>query len=341
MATLTFQCPKCGKTHDRIKPEMAGFKVRCQCGFVFRLGPKSAKNKQAFEEKVKEKFNSKSKSSKAAAQSNQDRILRADPIDLFGDEMLDLIPEGSIPEMMVEPPLQEQVKSPDDPIRRPIPLPDEDSEDPFVSLLPTALPFGGPSKSRKRKSPLATTPTGGMVDNLGTRSKRSKSPMAGPIWTIVLSSLGSLLMLANIRLVFIEALIRQFAALKIATSLSVVIGTAIMTITLVFAVALTIFLIVSGIVAIIELTTRTHRGWAIRWAGFVSLGMLGCLLLVFFNLSANLIYAKQLLDSNGANINDAQTYTAIVRTGFVMLFCALVPAATAITGISRNFQRSN
>jgi len=43
MATLSFNCPKCDKVHSRIKPEMAGHKVRCQCGFVFRLGPKSQK----------------------------------------------------------------------------------------------------------------------------------------------------------------------------------------------------------------------------------------------------------------------------------------------------------
>ena len=40
MATLSFTCPKCQRQHDRVKTEMAGFKVRCQCGHVFRLGPK-------------------------------------------------------------------------------------------------------------------------------------------------------------------------------------------------------------------------------------------------------------------------------------------------------------
>ncbi len=39
--TLTFQCPGCGKIHQGVKPEMAGHKVRCQCGFVFRLGSKA------------------------------------------------------------------------------------------------------------------------------------------------------------------------------------------------------------------------------------------------------------------------------------------------------------
>ena len=43
MPTLSFSCPKCGKEHSRIKPEMSGHKVRCQCGFVFRLGSKTEK----------------------------------------------------------------------------------------------------------------------------------------------------------------------------------------------------------------------------------------------------------------------------------------------------------
>ena len=146
-------------------------------------------------------------------------------------------------------------------------------------------------------------------------------------------------MLANIRLVFIEALMPQFAALKVANTLTVVLGTALTTITLIFAIALTIFLIISGIVAIIELTSRTHRGWAIRWAGFLSFGMLGCLLLMFFNTSANIMYARQVLKSNGGSVDETRVIAAIVQTGFAMLFCGIVPAATAITGIARNLKR--
>lgn len=43
MPTLSFSCPSCTKLHERVKPEMVGHKVRCQCGFVFRLGSKSDK----------------------------------------------------------------------------------------------------------------------------------------------------------------------------------------------------------------------------------------------------------------------------------------------------------
>lgn len=44
MATLSFSCPKCHKLHERIKPEMIGHKVKCQCGFIFRIGTKASKN---------------------------------------------------------------------------------------------------------------------------------------------------------------------------------------------------------------------------------------------------------------------------------------------------------
>lgn len=43
MATLSFVCPECNRQHDRVRPELAGSKVRCKCGHVFRLGPKSSK----------------------------------------------------------------------------------------------------------------------------------------------------------------------------------------------------------------------------------------------------------------------------------------------------------
>ncbi|MEL7498577.1 MAG: hypothetical protein AAFN77_13275 [Planctomycetota bacterium] len=53
MATLSFACPKCNRKFDRVKPEMAGSKVRCKCGYVFRLGPKKEKPQTARSIKAK------------------------------------------------------------------------------------------------------------------------------------------------------------------------------------------------------------------------------------------------------------------------------------------------
>jgi len=69
MPTLSVSCPKCQKGHQRIKPEMVGRKVRCQCGFVFRIGSRA--NKQPV---VSEKLN-REKTAKArqpvSKQANQ------------------------------------------------------------------------------------------------------------------------------------------------------------------------------------------------------------------------------------------------------------------------------
>ena len=81
---------------------MAGFKVRCQCGFVFRLGPKSAKNKEAFREKVRPSSKTKRRTDKAPATNKKNKLRDVDPVEMFGDEMLDLIPEGPMIEVEAE-----------------------------------------------------------------------------------------------------------------------------------------------------------------------------------------------------------------------------------------------
>ena len=146
-------------------------------------------------------------------------------------------------------------------------------------------------------------------------------------------------MLAIIRLVFFEAILRQSDAIQVDRSATVILGTALTFITTMFAIALTIFLIISGIVAILELKSKSHRGWAIRWAGFISFGLLGCLLLMFLNVSANIIGARQMVESQGGSIDNSRAITAIVATAAVMLVSGLIPVATAITGIVRNLKR--
>ena len=69
MSTLSFSCPKCQKVHSNIKPELVGHKVKCQCGFVFRLGPKTDKQPR-FDRERKRKPASKQAPSKAARNPN-------------------------------------------------------------------------------------------------------------------------------------------------------------------------------------------------------------------------------------------------------------------------------
>ena len=46
-SSLAFNCPSCGKPYDRVKASMTGRKVKCSCGKIFRLGPKTEAQKAA------------------------------------------------------------------------------------------------------------------------------------------------------------------------------------------------------------------------------------------------------------------------------------------------------
>ncbi len=87
MATLSFSCPQCGKLHERVKSGMVGFKVKCKCGFIFRLGSKEDKNEE-FGDIIRKKREMKRKAAEAAKlnRSNRDRaafdlLPKFDPFD--------------------------------------------------------------------------------------------------------------------------------------------------------------------------------------------------------------------------------------------------------------------
>lgn len=65
MATLSFSCPECGKLHERVNSGMVGYKVKCKCGFVFRLGSKADKNED-FGEVIRKKKEKKRRTAEKA-----------------------------------------------------------------------------------------------------------------------------------------------------------------------------------------------------------------------------------------------------------------------------------
>jgi hypothetical protein len=69
METLSFSCPNCNKVYSRVKPEMVGNKVRCACGFVFRLGTKNEKNDE-FAKTLKQRLAAKERKSEMHRKSN-------------------------------------------------------------------------------------------------------------------------------------------------------------------------------------------------------------------------------------------------------------------------------
>ena len=63
-AAFSFNCPECGKTYENIKANMAGRKVSCTCGKVFRLGPKTEEQIDARAKRKAEKLAARQKEAK-------------------------------------------------------------------------------------------------------------------------------------------------------------------------------------------------------------------------------------------------------------------------------------
>ena len=78
MATLSFSCPQCGKLHERVNSGMVGFKVKCKCGFVFRLGSKADKNEE-FGEVIRKKKEKKRRTAEKAEVAASARPKIANP----------------------------------------------------------------------------------------------------------------------------------------------------------------------------------------------------------------------------------------------------------------------
>ena len=235
MSTLSFSCPQCQKVHSRIKPELVGHKVKCQCGFVFRLGAK--KDKQpGVDQELKRKRAAKQRRSEATGSATIEPVRRSPiakpsketqkplpgpplpsppldvepimgPIEVAGEVSGN--PIGAGDEFLVQPILEiepDTARHNEIPILEPIspgPLPvadfvppANDIADPFLDPLDT----NGQSQAG---APLSTgTPTGAPQP----KKKRAKSrplragekrldSMAGPTVSLIVSILGLIAMI--------------------------------------------------------------------------------------------------------------------------------------------------
>lgn len=130
MATLSFSCPKCGKLHERVNSGMVGFKVKCKCGFVFRLGSKADKNED-FGEVIRKKKAMKRRAAEAAASARAK----------IGTPTFDLLPKFDPSD-----PNREDVASPSNEIQSPVvsepesPLDDSGSMELDDFPLPPPIP---------------------------------------------------------------------------------------------------------------------------------------------------------------------------------------------------------
>ena len=133
MATLSFSCPQCGKLHERVKSGMVGFKVKCKCGFIFRLGSKEDKNEE-FGEIIRKKKEMKRKAADAAQLNRSQREQAA----------FDLLPKFDPFD-----PNREDAPSPSNEIQSPIPDVANSATDESAELdafpLPPPIPDDGSS----------------------------------------------------------------------------------------------------------------------------------------------------------------------------------------------------
>ena len=155
MPTLSFACPKCAKTYDRVRPEMVGHKVRCSCGFVFRLGNKESKDPEAAE-RVRQKHAKKKaklgmhKKSNATAKATKPK-----------EDHFDLLPSGDVGNSVHSSQLPEQLLDDLPLLEGPKPTSSRPSQDTPSSDVQRA------SSSGKGKSP-------------GAAPKKAKRPVLWP-----------------------------------------------------------------------------------------------------------------------------------------------------------------
>lgn len=213
MPTLSFSCPKCNKLHERIKPEMVGHKVRCQCGFVFRLGSKSDKQEWfSAELKRKRAFKKQQEADAKAAQQKPptrpvglfDLQPKPDALDPFGpnaaslsNDVHDAIPIVSENRLDTDRKSVTEVPSGNVRDARPNPAEPELFSLDDLSDIPTGTPVGPdlfaavastPQFSAAPPIQLAPVP----IPRRRKKRKRGqplKSP-AGPVCSLVLTLIG-------------------------------------------------------------------------------------------------------------------------------------------------------
>ncbi len=386
MPTLSFQCPKCSKIHDRIRQEMAGFKVRCQCGFVFRLGPKDAKDKIAFKEKLDRR---KKRKSERAARKNREAGKLPDvadqisghspalarpfqsksnnpldglsvpserPLEKFDDDILQAIPEDPFEPVgpthatteiagvrsdanRFDPGSFVEIIDDDEEVLEAIPM-----DDPLMDLPMAELPVNPPRLPARRSS--ESSPPRSRTKRAVRRTANRKSStdktsfsMGGPIWTLVLAVFGTMFMFVT--LFYLGIRIAQ-TAYQFGNVHPALVGLVLTLNVLTFLMALltTIFLMIAGILAAMELSEKTYKPWAILWAGRSAIALLGCYLTgsIFRALGVARLLAENVeIEKVSANpeVIPIAGLAAILILGWYVAACS-VPLAIAITGFVRN-----
>lgn len=334
METLSFSCPKCGKLHERVKTEMVGHKVQCQCSYVFRLGSKSDKKPGIAKElNRKKEFRKQQEISQARSKSQKltDEVVDAIQVEAsdrqgtglsppsFGDpfDLMDEIPSELLSDALLDP-------------------------HPAFSAAANPLPVSAPRRQ--------TTKRKGASSRIRPKGERQLKSPAGPIWTIFLGFFG-VPWLFVIILIFVSSAFdsqrlanpfQQAGMTGVASGSISLISLSAIGMSVLFSV-LAICLLVSSVFAVIELSKRTHIGWPSRVAAIVASITLVCLLGLFVWRFVGLFTAIEAIQEmgrqTGRTVNQSAIGWGVARMIFAFFACAVVPLIAAITGFARSMKR--
>ena len=300
---------------------MVGHKVRCQCGFVFRLGSKAdkqawvandLKRKKAIKAESKRKQNEQSKISPRDSTSRKQDALagRGDP----DEEVLDAIPiaepsaahpNGSLFENMDEvlDAIPAELISPDPAVQtgsKPLPnaldhlltseSPSQSKPDIFAPISAGQVPLRPPKATRSAAAKHRRTKS-------KKRNNALKSP-ALPIWNLVLTFVG-LPVILFLAFVFCRNAFDSYQMASVMNRANIMggvggadavlgsgggatIGLMVAVILALLFLALAASMLTSGIVSILELASSTEIRWATSLASMVASIVIAVLFLTFF-----------------------------------------------------------
>lgn len=309
MSSFSFNCPQCGKVYENVKSKMAGCKVRCNCGKIFRLGPKTEKQKaDAAARKAKRRAARNATENQAESHSPPEHDNHSSPAEPvvgqtieYAEEVLEAIP--------VDAPLSPKIFE-DDPL---LDLetgaayvePMAQDEMDFSAVQKEAWALATPTPFRKK----AAKPNVGHVE--------PRIPVGGAIWTMIYALPASLIQGLGV-----------FAlggpGRRDSVGLSVVLGLAGL---VSFVLAVLIF--ISGVCAIIEIVKNKRIKWPSMAAAYAGIAMIGANVLVM-GLSLAGMAAR----------GGGKASAGGVGTVFIMLIImSVIPATAAITGFVRNMER--
>lgn len=343
MASLSFSCPQCKKQHDRIKPEMIGHKVRCQCGYVFRIGAKASKQPgvaEKFKRKKTAKMGKLSRESKAKPGIANQKSSAVDPEAAFcsgsiSDEVIAAIPlddspkdddleeilsvedashpaydYDSVEDLVAE---MHAASEPEDTIMDAIPVGAEAAggleSDPLMqvpaeTLVPTSYP--PPGKNLQQEPPLARSRTGSKSKS-GWRSRQSSGvdldSLAGPILTLALACI--VIPLAIAFAWEIGRMFNGYAAVsgRGASRGDVIFGLLTSGLVSLMFWGLAVSMVVGSIVSILELTTKDQFRWPNKVTAIIAAVLLVALMLHFGGRLIDTIRMARLAATLGAQLD--------------------------------------